>query len=30
MRGDRKRDSPEKLCPVCGRPFAWRKRWEKN
>ncbi len=20
---------PHKLCPACGRPFAWRKRWEK-
>ncbi|WP_084571321.1 DUF2256 domain-containing protein [Deinococcus misasensis] len=21
------RDS--KTCPVCGRPFLWRKKWEK-
>ncbi|HHQ69312.1 MAG TPA: DUF2256 domain-containing protein [Halothiobacillaceae bacterium] len=21
---------PEKTCPVCQRPFAWRKRWAKN
>ncbi|WBE25492.1 DUF2256 domain-containing protein [Denitrificimonas caeni] len=21
---------PEKLCPVCQRPFAWRKKWEKD
>ncbi|MEC8835601.1 MAG: DUF2256 domain-containing protein [Bacteroidota bacterium] len=21
---------PEKTCPVCNRPFAWRKKWEKN
>lgn len=20
---------PEKLCPVCLRPFSWRKRWER-
>ncbi|MDA8563921.1 DUF2256 domain-containing protein [Mariniblastus sp.] len=20
---------PEKICPVCGRPFAWRKKWAK-
>jgi len=20
---------PQKTCPVCGRPFAWRKKWEK-
>ena len=18
---------PSKVCPVCGRPFAWRKKW---
>ncbi|MEB3235439.1 MAG: DUF2256 domain-containing protein [Cyanobacteriota bacterium] len=18
---------PSKLCPVCGRPFSWRKKW---
>ncbi len=21
---------PEKTCPVCGRPFAWRKKWRHN
>ncbi|MFS4416276.1 DUF2256 domain-containing protein [Maribacter sp. 2307ULW6-5] len=21
---------PTKTCPVCQRPFAWRKKWEKN
>ena len=21
---------PEKICPVCQRPFSWRKRWERN
>ncbi|MEM9987761.1 MAG: DUF2256 domain-containing protein [Bacteroidota bacterium] len=21
---------PSKECAVCGRPFAWRKKWEKN
>jgi hypothetical protein len=20
---------PTKICRACGRPFAWRKRWEK-
>ncbi|MEM0986418.1 MAG: DUF2256 domain-containing protein [Pseudomonadota bacterium] len=20
---------PEKICPVCERPFAWRKKWER-
>ncbi|WP_348247108.1 DUF2256 domain-containing protein [Leptolyngbya sp. GB1-A1] len=22
-----KSDLPIKICPVCGRPFAWRKKW---
>lgn len=26
----RKADLPEKTCPVCQRPFAWRKKWERN
>lgn len=21
---------PEKICPICNRPFSWRKKWEKN
>jgi hypothetical protein len=25
----RKGDLPEKTCAVCGRPFAWRKKWAK-
>ncbi len=25
----RKGDLPEKTCACCGRPFAWRKKWEK-
>jgi hypothetical protein len=29
MRGVDKRDLPEKVCPVCGRPFTWRKKWER-
>ncbi|MDE3253865.1 MAG: DUF2256 domain-containing protein, partial [Bacteroidota bacterium] len=20
---------PSKICPVCQRPFSWRKKWEK-
>jgi len=19
-----------KICPVCGREFSWRKKWERN
>jgi hypothetical protein len=22
-----KSDLPTKMCPVCNRPFAWRKKW---
>ncbi|MBS1028333.1 DUF2256 domain-containing protein [Gluconobacter albidus] len=25
-----KQDLPSKLCPVCDRPFAWRKKWAKD
>lgn len=25
----RKRDLPTKTCVACGRPFAWRKKWER-
>ncbi|MES2143925.1 MAG: DUF2256 domain-containing protein [Pseudomonadota bacterium] len=25
----RKRDLPTKLCATCGKPFAWRKKWER-
>ncbi|MDE0472392.1 MAG: DUF2256 domain-containing protein [Ekhidna sp.] len=21
---------PTKICVVCGKPFTWRKRWEKD
>ncbi|MCS7088811.1 MAG: DUF2256 domain-containing protein [Thermoflexales bacterium] len=21
---------PSKICPVCGRPFEWRKRWARD
>lgn len=23
-------DLPQKTCPVCQRPFRWRKKWEKT
>ena len=29
MRGVKKQDLPSKPCIVCGRPFVWRKKWEK-
>jgi hypothetical protein len=25
-----KADLPSKDCPVCARPFAWRKKWARN
>lgn len=25
----KKADLPGKICPVCDRPFTWRKKWEK-
>lgn len=25
----RKGDLPEKICAQCGRPFAWRKKWQR-
>jgi hypothetical protein len=30
MRGVKKHDLPAKTCPVCERPFTWRKKWEKD
>jgi len=26
----KKGNLPEKICAQCGRPFAWRKKWEKD
>ncbi len=26
----RKPNLPEKTCAVCGRPFAWRKKWARD
>ena len=25
----KKSDLPQMICPVCNRPFTWRKKWEK-
>ncbi|WP_084332331.1 DUF2256 domain-containing protein [Runella limosa] len=25
----KKQHLPSKICLVCGRPFTWRKKWEK-
>jgi len=24
----KKSDLPTKICPVCDRPFSWRKKWK--
>jgi len=29
MKGVKKQHLPEKVCASCGRPFAWRKKWER-
>ncbi|WP_083260571.1 DUF2256 domain-containing protein [Arenibacter sp. NBRC 103722] len=26
----KKSDLPIKTCPICKRPFTWRKKWERN
>jgi hypothetical protein len=26
----KKSDLPTKICPVCDRPFTWRKKWSKS
>jgi len=26
----RKSHLPTKVCPVCNRPFTWRKKWERD
>ncbi len=30
MRGVKKQNLPSKICISCNKPFAWRKKWEKN
>ncbi|MFC0510095.1 DUF2256 domain-containing protein [Asaia spathodeae] len=25
-----KANLPSKICPVCRRPFSWRKKWERD
>ncbi|MBV7267711.1 DUF2256 domain-containing protein [Winogradskyella luteola] len=29
-KGIKKQHLTEKICPVCKRPFSWRKKWEKD
>ncbi len=30
MKGVKKQHLPEKVCVVCARTFAWRKKWALN
>lgn len=30
MKMRRKSELPTKVCAVCGRPFAWRKKWARD
>lgn len=30
MKQVKKQNLPSKICPVCQKPFTWRKKWEKN
>ncbi|TVR28777.1 MAG: DUF2256 domain-containing protein [Balneolaceae bacterium] len=25
-----RKNLPDKICPVCKRPFTWRKKWERD
>jgi hypothetical protein len=26
----KKSDLPQKICATCGKPFVWRKKWERD
>ncbi|RZK77524.1 MAG: DUF2256 domain-containing protein [Pedobacter sp.] len=30
MKHVKKQDLPTKICPVCQRPFSWRKKWKDD
>jgi hypothetical protein len=30
MKNTKKQHLPEKICAACGRPFVWRKKWERD
>ncbi len=30
MRGKKKGQLPTRICPICGKPFEWRKRWARD
>lgn len=30
MKRVKRENLPTKTCPICQRPFSWRKKWEKH
>ncbi|WP_424929706.1 DUF2256 domain-containing protein [Amaricoccus tamworthensis] len=30
MKMRRKSDLPSKVCPICNRPFNWRRKWQRD
>jgi hypothetical protein len=28
--GKKPSERPSKICVTCGKPFAWRKKWERD
>ncbi|MEL0437370.1 DUF2256 domain-containing protein [Phycobacter sp. K97] len=26
----KKSDLPSKICPICSRPFSWRRKWARD
>ncbi|MDN3605746.1 DUF2256 domain-containing protein [Kaistella yonginensis] len=30
MKNTKKENFPQKVCPICDRPFSWRKKWNKE
>jgi hypothetical protein len=30
MKMRKKSDLPQKICAVCGLPFAWRRKWARD
>ncbi|MEI8669793.1 DUF2256 domain-containing protein [Pseudoalteromonas sp. B131b] len=26
----KKLNLPQKICPICNKPFTWRKKWQRD
>ncbi|MBB1277544.1 MULTISPECIES: DUF2256 domain-containing protein [Pseudoalteromonas] len=26
----KKLNLPQKMCPICSKPFTWRKKWQRD